>query len=377
MQNAVNQTSIAAERSSLSKFFADHIWTGVPTEPGAGKIGLEQSQALYLMRGFAILIVVIVHITQWPTRFAFFCMPLFFFVSGYLFVPPKALPGYFVNLTRKLMVPYFVFMAIIAAPNVTRLFLEGGAAAGFDRIGHLLIGGEQIRGIWAAYWYIPCFFFMHIAYTLSSRVLSPKAMTVLCIPLWGLAIWNHYAADFWLPLAINVVAMAFPLMHAGWLYRNREFSQDFDRSFHIGAAIIGGAYTIPAAFYLVPGLDTKFAEYGFPVVTVFCAILMVIVTKVLADRLREYHVLNLTLGEIGKASLIIMFAHQAIQMSIVSVFDIYFEPLRIVVSVGLSYVLFRWLRSSRIGGAIFLGKPLRLPKAETSRPGPKAANALA
>ena len=348
-----------AENPALLAGLLKHVKTGTKSEARAGRISQEQSQSLYLMRGFAITIVVMAHVSDWPLRFAFFSMPLFFFISGYLFVPAKDLSAYFINITRKLMVPYFAFMAIIAAPNVTRLFVDVGAEAGWNQVGYLLLGGEQIKGIWAAYWYIPCFFFMHIAYTLCARKMSATAITWLCVPLWGLAIWNHFTPDFWLPLSINVVAMAFPIMHAGWLYRNREFSPEFDRSFHAFACVAGLAYTLPAAFDLLPGLQTKLAQYGLPVITVFCGTMMVIVTKIVSDRLRVSRWLNLTLGELGKASLIIMFAHQAIQMSIVSVFDVHNEVFRVGVSILASYALFRAMKANRWAGIIFLGKPIR------------------
>ncbi len=302
------------------------------------------------------MVVVIAHVSDWNTRFMFFCMPLFFFISGYLFRPVDDFGPYLRNLTRKLVVPYFLFMAIIAAPNVFHLFATEGSQAGLNRIGHLLLGGEKITGVWAAFWYIPCFYFMHIVYSISARFLSSHQISLVCIPLWMFAIWNHINAEFWLPLSINVVAMAVPLMHAGRLYRNREFSLTFDKAFHIFAAIAGISYALSAGFQLVPSLQIKLAGYGWPIVTIVCAVLMVIVTKVCFDRFIRYPIVNLVFGELGKASLIIMFVHQPIQMSIVSLLDIHHEAFRIGAALTMSYGVFLILDGTRWGRILFLGK---------------------
>lgn len=351
--------AIPAQTTQPWQLLAKHLATGRSSEAGVSKLSLSQSQALYAMRGMAISVVVIVHLTVLPLRAMFFVMPLFFFLSGYLFRPAPDFRAYLASITRKLIVPYALFLAIISIPGVASLFAQEGTEAGFNKIAQLLLGGEMIKGMYAAYWYAPCFFFMHIAYSLCARWLTGWQLTLLCVPISMLAYWNSANDGFWLPLAINVAAMSFPIMHLGWLYRQREFSPQADRIFHNIMLMIGLTYTVLAASYIVPGLQMKLARYGWPIVTVLSAVCMVIMTKRAFEYLTKFRAVNLIMGNLGKASLIVMFAHMPLEALFVEIFDIYNPVIRVCFALIASYGLFRLLEECGWGRALFLGKPYK------------------
>jgi len=334
-----------------------HLNTGGYSEGEPGQLSLEQSQSLYAMRGLAIIVVVISHVTDWPNSGLFVAMPLFFFLSGYLFRAPGNMRIYITSLTRKLIVPYLVFLAIISTPNTILLFQESGVSAGLQRLVWLLTGGEQIKGVYAAFWYPSCFFFAHLIYSTLNRILTARQLALICSALLGLAFLNAYHTEFWLPLALNVACMGIPLIHAGRLYRQRQFSLGADKTIHYAIALLGLTYAALASVNLVPELQMKLAQYGLPIITIAAGLFMVVAVKKVFDYMVRYKAINLIFGNLGKASLIIMFVHQPVQMLIVSIFDVHNEVFRIVVSIAISYAAFRLMEITRWGSAVFLGKP--------------------
>jgi fucose 4-O-acetylase-like acetyltransferase len=336
---------------------ASHSDAPVRAETSPARLSQAQSRSLYAMRGLAALIVVIAHVTDWPTRGLFFSMPLFFFLAGYLYSQPRDYGTYLVSLARKLLLPYAIFLTAISLPATLETFASEGIGAGMARLGWLAMGGEQIKGVYAAFWYPTCFFFAHAGYSLARRYLGAGAMHLLSALLLTLATLNGLMADVWLPLATNVAAMAFPIIHLGYVYRHRGLSGQADRVFHLLIGSFGLLYGAAAAFYLVPGLGMKIADYGWPLVTPAAGVAMVILVKQLFDRLQASWLVNATLGQIGPASLIIMFLHQPVQMWLVSVLDIHHELFRIAMGCAIPFVFFECARRTAIGRWWLLGKP--------------------
>lgn len=294
----------------LETWWTRHVATGRAIEVAEnGDLSAAQSTSLYAMRGMAICIVVIAHATRWPIHSLYWCIPLFFFLPGYLFRQPEDVGAYVGLIARKLLVPYFIFMGVIAAPALYQIYLHQGTEAMLARIGVLLMGGERITGVWAAFWFPTCFLFTHVLYTLCMRRFSALTVSLLCIPMLGLATLNDHFADFWLPLGLNIVPFAFPLMHAGWLYRHRQFSREMDHWFHVTIISIGLAYTFIVLVGLAPPLQVKIAKYGWPVITVVSAVFTVIALKRVFDKLVDKRLVSLVFGQLGKASMIIMFVH--------------------------------------------------------------------
>lgn len=339
----------AAGGGGLLAWLKRNVATGRPTATPIGeRLPRVESEGLYAMRGIAIAGVVVAHATTWPIVYLLiFGIPLFFFLSGYLYRPVEDFPGYLLGITKKLLVPYVLFMAVIAAPGLMRTYSEFGLDGVLFEIRWLAIGGEKIGGIWAAYWFPTCFFFTHALYTWCARKFTAMQISVMCIPMLALAALNSHYADFWLPLALNVVPFVFPAMHAGRLYRQREFSPQFDRWFHIAAAMIAVVYLALVPLRITPTLMVKIAEYGWPVITLASALCAVIVSKLICDRLARFRSVRVIWGELGKASMTIMFVHQPVQLSAIWLFDIYSEPFRVVYGLIGSYLLYRLFRLLR------------------------------
>ena len=304
-------------------------------------VSRADSESLYILRGFAIIVVVLAHVTDWPIQALHFCMPVFFTMSGYLFQAPGDLKKYLNKMAWKLLIPYFLFLFLVSIPRMATEYQSGGWETTGQFIRVLLIGGEGLKGIYAAFWFPPCFFFAHVAYTLMRRHFSPSHINLACLILLGMAMVNsYYFPSFWLPLALNVVFFAIPLLHAGYLYRHRQLSAAEDKAMHLMALAFGATYTLALYVFNAPYIQMKLAHYGWPVATTVAALAMVMGAKKASDHLQASTVMNQVFGNLGRASLIIMFAHQPIQMMIVSLLDVHHELFRIIVSIGLSYLLY-------------------------------------
>lgn len=84
-----------------------------------------------VLKGIAIILVVYGHNCTDNSFVQAFHMPLFFLLSGFLFSPKPARTYLHRSVTR-LVVPYVVFLVIIALPQLASLALHGNLMGGVN-----------------------------------------------------------------------------------------------------------------------------------------------------------------------------------------------------------------------------------------------------
>jgi fucose 4-O-acetylase-like acetyltransferase len=137
-------------------------------------------------------------------------MPLFFFLSGYVFAQVKSpdLPVLAIKRFKTIMVPYFVFAVLTYA---YWLLWEQHFVTDYTYGRHLapLVGIFYGVGVgpWLGFngvlWFLPCLFVTEMFYALLARRLSRRW---LCVALIGSAILGYLIRDlhFWLPWSLNI-----------------------------------------------------------------------------------------------------------------------------------------------------------------------------
>lgn len=145
------------------------------------------------LRGLGIVMVVVGHVLTTPealrTLIYSVHMPLFFFISGYLLSPTRALEPWsqtWRRCTRALLVPYVVFFVLsLAYWLVTRNI--GSRAAKFSGLGvgdawwGLATGLSSDLFVNVTLWFLPCMFCCQLIYALARRWQEAHALTLLLL----------------------------------------------------------------------------------------------------------------------------------------------------------------------------------------------------
>lgn len=259
-------------------------------------------------RGLGILAVVVGHVwTRGPLRDAMysFHMPLFFLLSGMLSRPQP-----FAAFTRRQLTgqmrPYAAFLLLLIALDQT---IE--SAKGYLPIFHqwpqdiapILLGGFWLRGPFTIFWFVPCLMVARILFNVAlNRCPDPfdRRWAIILPPMLVLA----YALGHWTKasvLGLLSMPMAFFLLWVGVAWSRLRWRN--------GLVLPLGALALAGLGGLVPTLNMKAADYGWPLLSIGSAI----ATSLLLFRLSALVVpIARPIAALGRESLIIMYGHVAV-----------------------------------------------------------------
>lgn len=257
----------------------------------------------------AIICVVLGHTLDGPLKDTIyvFHMPFFFLIGGYFF-RPRPFGRETAKRFTQLIVPYLAFLLILSLPELTEAFFRSGKGDVLWRIKRLLLGGEGLTFPLTVFWFPTCYFFTVVIYNGLRERLGAKALWIVCAALLGFALANQFAApDFWLPLGLNVAAMAIPLFHIGAVFGHRIFNPSLKWAAIF--ALISVAYVVSVLFWGAPGMSMKRAVYGLPVITALAAIACSGVVAWLGVALSRLGSLSGPFVYCGGAAMTIMYVH--------------------------------------------------------------------
>jgi fucose 4-O-acetylase-like acetyltransferase len=259
-------------------------------------------------RGIGIVAVVIGHVwTRGPLRDAMysFHMPLFFLLSGLLSRPQPAW-----RFTRRQIVtqmrPYAAFLLLLILVDQIVEPLKGGRPI-FHQWPQdmlpILLGGTWLRGPYTIFWFVPCLMMARILFNaVLRRWPDPLDRRWGWLLLPGLLL--AYAVGLWFsvsPLGLLSVPMAFMLLWIGAAWQRVRW-----RNAMIGPLVL---LALAGLCGLVPTLNMKVADYGWPILSIASAIATSILLMRLSARIAPFAV---PFAWLGRASLVIMYLHVAI-----------------------------------------------------------------
>lgn len=285
---------------------------------------LTQSRISWIdvAKGYGTILVIYAHLgvgTLWTWMYSFH-LPLFFFLSGYVFSTKHDFGNFILKKIKSIVIPYFCLgipmVAFSLLWNMINYNLSYAVADVIDRLKLLLY---QQR-LWTL-WFMACLFFLNILFYLVVKICRKNWIVMvisMILPLVGLYYYKSGGTPmYW---NIDVCVMAIPFFAVGYLYKLYAKQVD-DVIMKKGISII--AFVIFAVVNIITwrlsldesglGLEMFESNYGHPIFTyiaafagIFC---VVIVSKWFTIEPLRY---------IGENSMIYYAWHQTIMIPVVA-----------------------------------------------------------
>lgn len=266
---------------------------------------MERSKWIDVYKGIGIILVVAGHIFDGLIRDLIFLfhMPLFFFISGYLY-KPKNYFNYFTKKSLSLLIPYFSFLIVF---SVLYFFINGDVD-----IYAIFYGGRKLQGIYGIFWFVTCLFLTQQLYNYFYKNFSPKNIFIIMFFFLCFSYVNSLIiSDFYLPWNLNVVFASLPLFYAGNIYSKRGLNSNYISLLGVSLLVIIFTLLFPQNIY-----DMKYSIYGIPFVTFISSLILCLFVLMTSKILSRYRFLNNILSMIGLESSSIMYLHMLFYLAV-------------------------------------------------------------
>lgn len=309
-----------------------------------------------VMKGIGIIVVVIGHIFGGYLKdFIFlFHMPLFFFISGYLYKNKINQKQYFKDKFISLGIPYISFLFLIYPASNWDNYSKINSIEFLIFIIKPIIGGRFLINYTGVFWFITCFFVLQILMNYFIIKFNQVTLFFVITFLLLLSYLNSMIfPNFWLPGNINVALAAAPFFYVGYLIKINKVK--FNKLIILILSII----VIVSLFHLSNTYDMKMAIYGVPIITFLSSLILIFQIKILSKMIIKLGYISVPFIDLGKASMIIMYLHLPLQF-----FCFYFisenQILRFCFALFGSYLFYRVFTKYRFTRAVLLGDRMEI-----------------
>lgn len=282
-----------------------------------------------------------------------FHMPLFFFISGFLFKKEKNILGYTMYQFIQLIIPYICIFFLVVA---LLMLSENIGMITSRAVTKYLWSGRNLYDIPHLYlapmWFLMCLFNTRIIYNFiieKSNHWITNIVIILC--LLTAYYCNIYIPLLTFPFCLHLVLFTIVFFHFGNIYKKY-----YQEQINIPILIIGIPAILSPLLFNIKSIDILMAEYGTPFISLICSTIGVLFIINLSKFLVRFQYLNLILSELGKASLIIMALHLVVR-PVFSMQFLYENPiLNVLFSIIVCYITYRIFSLTRITQIAFIGK---------------------
>ncbi len=272
-----------------------------------------------ILKGLGILTVVWGHSGSRNAFYMFwFHMPLFFFVSGYLYRFKPQLTGlaYVQRKAKHLLVPYTFYLVLITLMMFSVSIWKGQPAGQFfsDNWVALLLGGSLLEGVYATFWFIPCLFFVQISYDyLCRKVPSPLFKGLILLGCYLLAYGeSRYFPGAFFPWNLDVGLYALVFYGLGYFLRQHKFLEQQNHRyiiFGLSLVISLGFIYLYSQKILDHGLDMKHRQYYYFGTSLILPLVFTLLLIPLSMILSKWHRFKNLFALLGRAAMVIMYLH--------------------------------------------------------------------
>lgn len=323
---------------------------------------MERIVWIDIAKGIGIILVVLGHVNYVSDldyniiRVVYmFHMPLFFFLSGYLYKKNTDTKGLVKNKFQQLMVPYFVSLFVLApfSPMLKELYVSSDVTFIMivEVIGKLLFGGCYLYDEVGILWFLPVMFFTQIVYSvLCNRLKIHNVHLVILLLLIGAYVLSiRFAKDQLVPLNAHVVMGTLAIYHIGHMYKKSGYKEN------IIIVTVLALISIASIWFLQDNIfSIRSGYYGYPFFTLFCAIVMILLVKNISEAISRNNILSKLFISLGKESLIIMCFHMLFMLNVVKYISI--NPVIVIIlTLAITYLLALLLDKFSLTRALFKG----------------------
>lgn len=243
-----------------------------------------RDSSIDVVRTVGVLAIVAGHVWESPVlRDLLFTwhVPVFFFLSGYLWTAGRDLPTEITNRSRTLLKPYVFWWPVIFVPYVALLFLTD--QLNLEKILGPIYGGQLAGGPFATFWFVFALFATAVLWRILERTFLWVRVAVLAV---GLAAAIFIGPQLALtPLAIGMSLPALIFLAAGQVLRRYSFSRKL--GLLVGVVLLAVAAALIFTDISAP-LDIKKGNWGTPVLSILVAIViswgLVLIAKAIAGK---------------------------------------------------------------------------------------------
>lgn len=323
---------------------------------------MERIVWIDIAKGIGIILVVLGHVNYVSDidyniiRVVYmFHMPLFFFLSGYLYKKNTDIKGLVKNKFQQLMVPYFaslfvlapfspMFKELYASPDVTFSMLA-------EVIGKLLFGGCYLYDEVGILWFLPVLFLTQIVYSvLCNRLKMYNVHLVVLLLLIGAYILSmSFAKDQLVPLNAHVVMATLAIYHLGRMYKESGYKENIILIIVLAVISIASIWVFKDNIFSI-----RSGYYGYPFFTLFCAIVMILLVKNISEAVAKNNGLMRFFTSLGKDSLFIMCFHMFFMLNVVKYISV--NPVIVIIlTLAITYLLALLFDKFALTRALFKG----------------------
>jgi len=192
-------------------------------------------------------------------------VPLFFFLTGYLWTVKRPLRNEVAKRAQTLLLPYTIWLAVIAVLFETWLYLSGEFKP--EGMFKLLWGGSQLGRPFSAFWFVTALFIAVIILRLLQHLPSWTAWAIAAAGLVAAYFAGPFLAS--LPLSAGVAWPAMIFILAGSGFRNLRHR--IGSPLATGSLLTGAAAALAVSGVASP-FDIKKADFGTPVLSIVMAV---------------------------------------------------------------------------------------------------------
>lgn len=272
-----------------------------------------------MAKGLGIILVIVAHLqpTFFTNEIYTFHMPLFFFLSGYVFTVEKYNFLQFIKRKAKtILIPYF----LLGIPMILFVFIQMSVDKQMEApgaYGSVIVDFLLQKRLWTI-WFLACLFFTNLLFYAIARIFKNNLMIqgIVVLALASLGLFYYKNGGKPLVWNIDVCLTALPFFYGGYLLKKINFfkaqilrNDKLSILYFVFFLIINIFSGISSRSISGYGLEMYYNQYGFEPLTYLSAFSGILWVIILSNAIYIKKIAYL-----GKNSLVYFSWHQVIMI---------------------------------------------------------------